>query len=253
MTSSEGSRPGIGAVERKPLATPEEIRKAFSEPPPPEGGGRPAAPMRPVPEVSTAGGLLELGLAVTGIGLTVFMVMHLGLLLTVLVGAQTMDSLASFLERYYLLQSVAPVLVIALIVHVVLSLRKIPVSLRQQVVLLNRTRAMRHFDTFTWGIQMVTGIAIAALVSIHLWVILVDLPIEAAKSGARVSGIYLWLYIPFLVAVESHISAGIYRVAVKWGINRRRVLHAVLNVWTVAALALGAAILVALYRLGGSA
>jgi len=209
--------------------------------------------MRPVPEVSTAGGVLELCLAVTGIGLAVFMVMHLGLLFTVLVGAQTMDSLATFLERYYLLQSVAPVLVIAAIVHVILSLRKVPVSLRQQVLLLKRTRAMRHFDTFTWGIQVVTGIAMAALGSIHLWVILTDLPIEAAKSGARVYGIYLWLYIPFLVAVESHISAGVYRVAVKWSINRRRVLHALLNVWTVAVLALGAAILVALYRLGGGA
>ncbi len=196
---------------------------------------------------------MEFALAVTGLGLSAFIVMHLCLLLTVLVGAGTMDSLASFLERYYLLQSVAPVLVVAIVAHVVLTLRRVPGSFRQQRLLLSRTGAMRHFDTFTWGVQLVTAVVIVALVSIHLWVILGDLPIEAAKSGARVSGIYLWLYIPFLVAVESHISAGIYRIAVKWGISRRRILHTILTIWTILALGLGAAILVALYRVGESA
>lgn len=250
MTLAEGSGPRPGSVGRKPLSTPEEIRKAFWEPSQSRGTGRAPMRTRRLPEVSSASGIMEFALAVTGLGLSAFMVMHLGLLLSVLVGAGTMDSLASFLERYYLLQATAPVLVVAIVAHVVLTLRRVPGSLRQQRLLLRLTGAMRHFDTFTWVVQLATGLAIAALVSIHLWVILVDLPIEASKSGARVNGIYVWLYVPFLVAVESHISAGVYRIAVKWGISRRRILHTVLTFWTAVALGLGAAILVALYRVG---
>ncbi|MEE8443095.1 MAG: hypothetical protein V3S37_05035 [Dehalococcoidia bacterium] len=253
MTAAESPETGPGSVERKPLATHEDIRKAFLEPSPSGAIGPAPAMVRRLPEGSSANGILEFSLAVTGLGLSVFMVMHLGLLLSVVLGAQTMDTLASFLERYYLLQATAPVLVVAIVTHVVLTLRRVPGSFQQQRLLLRVSRSMRHFDTFTWGIQLATGLAIAAFASIHLWIVLVDLPIEAIKSGTRVNGIYVWLYVPFLVAIESHISAGIYRIAVKWGISRRRLLHLFLIMWTVLVLGLGVAILVAFYRIGESA
>jgi fumarate reductase subunit C len=88
------------------------------------------------------------------------------------------------------------------------------------------------------------------LASIHLWVILTDLPIQAAKSGARVYGTYLWFYVLFLFLVEAHASAGIYRIAVKWSSVGRIWAHAALTVWMIVFLALGFAVLVALYGAG---
>ncbi|MBI2166115.1 MAG: succinate dehydrogenase/fumarate reductase cytochrome b subunit [Chloroflexi bacterium] len=195
--------------------------------------------------------VLELALSLTGVGLAVFMVMHMGLLFSVLIGTTAMDTLAGFLERYYLLQIGVVFLLLFLLGHIFLSVRKVPASFRQQSTLLRHIRSTRHLDTWTWAFQIVSGVALLGLVAIHLWVILTDLPVQATKSGARVFQIYLWLYIPFILIVESHMSIGIYRMAVKWGILSRRLAHPILLVWTALVLALGFAILVTLYRVGG--
>ena len=65
-------------------------------------------------------------------------------------------------------------------------------------------------------------------------------------------GIYLWFYIAYIVLVESRMSIGLYRLSVKWGLLARPWAHLILTAWTVAILSLGFAILVALYRIGGS-
>lgn len=195
--------------------------------------------------------LVEIGLSLSGAGLGLFMVMHLALLFTILIGATAMDALAEFLEGYYLLQAAVPFLVLLLAAHVLLSVRKTPATFAQQWTFMRHLRSVRHFDTWTWLFQIVSGIALLALIAIHLWVVLTDLPIQAAKSGTRVFEIYIWLYVPFVLLVESHLSFGIYRIAVKWGLLSRRWAHPLLLVWTAGVLSLGFAILVAFYRLGG--
>jgi fumarate reductase subunit C len=192
----------------------------------------------------------EVSLAVSGLALVGFMVMHLGLLLSSTLGAGVMDQLAAFLERYYLLHSAAPLLVLILAAHMVMALRKAPSGARAQVALFKHMRTLRHLDTWMWAVQLVTGAALVLLASIHLWVILTDLPIQAAKSGARVYGTYLWFYVLFLFLVEAHASAGIYRIAVKWSSVGRIWAHAALTVWMIVFLALGFAVLVALYGAG---
>jgi fumarate reductase subunit C len=192
----------------------------------------------------------ELSLAVSGLVLVGFMILHLGLLLSSMLGAGVMDQLAAFLERYYLLHSAAPLLVLILAAHVVLVLRKAPSGAGAQVALLKHMRTVRHPDTWMWAVQLVTGAALVLLVSIHLWVILTDLPIQAAKSGARIYGIYLWFYVPFLLLVEAHASAGLYRIAVKWSSVSRIWAHTALVLWMVVFLALGFCVLVALYGTG---
>ena len=195
---------------------------------------------------------LELALSASGIGLSGFMASHMGLLFTVLLGANALDTLASFLERYYLLHAFVPVLLVMFVGHVYLAARKVPTAFPQQRALMRHMRSLRHLDTWTWAAQVLTGIALLALASIHLWVVLADLPIEASKSGARVFGVYLWFYLAFIVVVEAHMSIGLYRLAVKWGLATRPWAHRILTAWTVAILSLGFAILVALYRIGGS-
>lgn len=193
---------------------------------------------------------MELALAISGVALVVFMALHMGLLLSSMVGVETMNRLASFLERNYLLQSVAPLLVLLILAHVILASRKIPSSTQQQLAMVKHMRTLWHVDTWAWGLQIITGLALLVLVSIHLWIILTDLPIQALKSGARVHGVYLWFYIPFVVLTEMHASAGLYRIAVKWGLMERRWAHITITLWTALFLALGFTILLTFYWIG---
>ena len=59
--------------------------------------------------------------------------------------------------------------------------------------------------------------------SIHMWTILTDLPITAAKSAARIQGgFWLVFYLILLPMVELHVGIGFYRICVKWGVVKRR-------------------------------
>jgi fumarate reductase subunit C len=194
---------------------------------------------------------LELATSASGLGLTIFMMMHLGLLSTVLVGAQTMDDLGGLLERTYLLHAMIGPLILFGLLHVFLAVRKVPTTFRQQRVLVSRARGMAHLDTWTWAFQVLSGAAVLMLASIHLWVILTDLPIEASKSGEHVAGMYLWIDIPFVLLVWGHICVGLYRIAVKWGFLARRWAYGVLGAYAVAALGLSSAVMASFYRLGG--
>jgi fumarate reductase subunit C len=194
--------------------------------------------------------MLDVATSVTGIGLAVFLFVHMGLLSSVLWGATSMDALGSFLERYYLLHSMAPLLILLILAHVLLVTRKAPTTFRQQWILVRQLRQMGHLDTWTWAFQVVSGAALMVFVSIHLWLSLTDLPIEAAKSGDRVST-YLWFDILFVLFVVGHACVGLYRIAVKWGLLSRRGAYGALAALTAAVLALEFAIVSTFYSLGG--
>lgn len=226
-------------------------------------GQAPSAPVvraqgKPVPQAHVVQRLsrwpfvFEVGLTATGIFLAGFMLMHMSLLSTVLSGKPTMNALARFLERYYLLHAAVPFLVAAFVIHIVTALRKVPGNVREQRSIWRATSGMGHLDTWTWYIQIFTALAVAVMASMHLWVILNNLPIGANKSGARVFQSYLWFYVPFVIFIEAHISVGLYRIAVKWHLIPRKYAHKVLMLWTVGFVGLGAAILAVFYRIGGS-
>lgn len=200
----------------------------------------------------SATGVSELALSISGVALATFMVMHLGLLSSVLLGTQSLDALATFIEYYYLLQVMAPFLILLLLIHASLTLRKVPATLRQQLVFLRQAHRLGHVDTWTWAVQLISGLALLIMASIHLWVVLSGLPIQAAKSAARVYSQYLWLYIPLLLFVESHITLGLYRVSAKWGLLSRHKAHVVFLLWSVVVLGLGFTILAIFYGLGGN-
>jgi len=208
---------------------------------------------QPIARPALPASILELALSASGVALVVFMLMHLGLLFSAVLGRQYMDDLADFLEGYYLLQAMIAPLILLGLVHVFLAARKVPTTFGQQRILVAQMRQLGHLDTWTWAFQILSGAALLIVASIHLWTVLTDLPIEAGKSGARVFGMYLWLYIPFVLLVEGHISIGLYRVAVKWGlVSRRLAAHLALLAWTALVLALGFTILATLYHIGGN-
>jgi len=194
--------------------------------------------------------MFDVATSVTGIGLAAFLFIHMGLLSTVLWGATSMDALAGFLERYYLLQATAPFLILLILAHVVLVTRKAPITFRQQWVMVRHLRQMGHLDTWTWAFQVVSGAALMVLASIHLWLSLTDLPIEAAKSADRVST-YLWFDILFVLFVVGHACVGLYRIAIKWGLLSRRGAYGALAALTAIVLALEFAIVSTFYSLGG--
>ena len=74
-----------------------------------------------------------------------------------------------------------------------------------------------------WLVQAVTAMIILIMGINHMWVVLTDLPITAAKSAARIQGgFWLVFYLILLPMVELHVGVGFYRILVKWGIIKSK-------------------------------
>jgi len=195
---------------------------------------------------------MELIQMASGVALVGFMWTHVCLVSSVLLGAPVMDRLAGFLEDTRLAYLGAPFVVLLFLLHAVLAARKIPFQIEERRSVMKVAGSLRHRDTFSWMAQVITGMAVLVLGAIHLWVILSGFPIQAAKSAARVHGVYVWFYAPLLLAVEVHMSVGLYRAAIKWGWVPRDAMHRLTTLTTIFFLALGSATLLALWRLGGA-
>ena len=248
-SSGAGNQQSVGALDPRAIAL--DLTQSTARPYPTSrqsgpSGAAPAIPAQP----SRRDAIFEVLTSLTGVGLFGFMLMHLTLLSSVLLGPKTMNTLAGFLEDNYLLQIGAVFLIPMLLAHIALTARKAPVTARRQQGLFRQMQWLRHEDTWTWVFQVVSGILLIALVAVHLTVILFDLPIQAAKSGARVFGDYLWFYLPFILLVEGHGSLGIYRVAVKWGPLARHKTHLALTIWSVFVIILGLSVLLTFYAIG---
>jgi fumarate reductase subunit C len=158
----------------------------------------------------------------TGVGLIAFMWSHMVLVASVNLGADVMDALARFLEGTYMAQVGGPMVGFAFLLHFVLAARKVPFRMEQQSTIWKHTRMLKHLDTWLWLIQAFTAMIILIMGSIHMWTVLTDLPITAAKSAARVQGgFWAVFYFILLPMVELHVGIGFYRIGVKWGVIKR--------------------------------
>jgi fumarate reductase subunit C len=166
---------------------------------------------------------IDVGEMISGILLVIFIFCHLFFVSTVLFGGngQVFTDLASWFETDLIwgisLAHLALLGVAALIlVHAVLVVSRVPLRLQDQWEVLKRGSLMRHFDTILWFFQVVTGFLIFAFAFAHLWHIFTDLPIEAVKSAEGAQTGYSWFYVPFLMVLAVHLSAGFYRIMIKW-------------------------------------
>jgi len=158
----------------------------------------------------------------TGVGLIIFMWSHMVLVASVNLGAEAMNTLARFFEETYMAQVGGPIIGCVFLLHFLLAARKIPFRMDQQTTIWKHSRVLRHTDTWLWVIQALTAMIILIMGSIHMWTVLTDLPITAAKSAARIQGgFWLAFYLILLPMVELHVGIGFYRIGVKWGIIRR--------------------------------
>ncbi len=159
----------------------------------------------------------------TGVGLIMFMWTHMILVASVNLGADAMNTLAQFFEDTYMAQVGGPIIALTFLFHFILAARKVPFRAEQQSTIWKHSRMLRHTDTWLWLVQASTAMLILIMGSIHIWTILSDLPISAAKSAARIQGgFWLVFYLILLPMVELHVGIGFYRIAVKWGFIKRK-------------------------------
>ena len=158
----------------------------------------------------------------TGAGLILFMWSHMVLVASVNLGTDAMNTLARFFEGTYMAQVGGPIIGFTFLLHFVLAARKVPFRVDQQSTIWKHSRILHHTDTWLWLVQVFTAMVILIMGSIHMWTVLTDLPITAAKSAARIQGgFWLVFYLILLPMVELHVGIGFYRIGVKWGFIRR--------------------------------
>ncbi|KAF0234203.1 MAG: fumarate reductase subunit [Desulfovibrionaceae bacterium] len=155
----------------------------------------------------------------SGAFLIMFMWAHLFLVSSVIIGPGVMNAIGHFFEATGMAQLGGPAIFAIFLTHFVLAARKIPFASKEQGLMLQNAKRMRHADTWLWVVQAVTAMIILIMGSIHMWVVLTDLPITAAKSAARIQGGWWMLfYLVLLPMVELHVGIGFYRIMIKWGV-----------------------------------
>lgn len=165
---------------------------------------------------------LDLLQMLTGAGLIIFMWSHMVLVASVNFGPGVMNAIARFFEDSYMAQVGGPLIGATFLMHFILAARKIPFRVEQQSAVWKHSRSLHHLDTWLWLVQVVTAMIILIMGSIHMWTVLTDLPITAAKSAARIQGgFWLVFYLILLPMVELHVGIGFYRIGVKWGFIQR--------------------------------
>jgi len=158
--------------------------------------------------------LVELG---TALVLLIFLQFHLLAVSSIILGAEAFNRDALFMDEYYISYVGIPLVILAILVHGVVAMRKAPWRIQEARVVYQHSRRLAHLDTWLWVVQILTGGAILILAAIHIWSTLITWPIEAQTSALRVQGGHFTFYLVLLAVAEVHAMAGLYRILVKWG------------------------------------
>lgn len=160
---------------------------------------------------------LDFWQAASGILLAVFVAMHLILEGTAVLSPKLTNVIAKFMEATYLTQIAAPVVVALVIFHFYIAARKMPFRAGELGIFVRHSRTFREADTWLWLVQVATAIVILVSVFFHVYTVMTNLPIEAAKSAVRLHSGWLPFFVVFLPCVILHTGIGVYRLAVKFG------------------------------------
>ena len=170
--------------------------------------------------------------SLTGFGLAIFLHMHMLFVSTIHFGRNVFDGLTEFLDGYYLAHIGIPPLILIFFIHFLLAARKIPVQFKDQIMAVRHATKIKHLDSCLWLVQVITGMGILLLATIHIWVILANWPISSALSITRVSNHwYLYMYMTLVLTGLAHTYIGLYRLMIKWlGAYRKRTVTVLLCV-----------------------
>lgn len=184
----------------------------------------------PSPQSSLLSGWLDWLQMLSGLALALFVLAHMCFVGSILFGAGALNAVAVFFEDTGLAQVGGPFLFLLLLFHGLLAARKMPFTTKSQILFWRQARMMRHRDTWFWVVQVVSGLLILVLGSIHMWNILSDLPITAAKGAAELqNGLWLFFYLLLIPAAALHACIGLYRIGVKWGVVTRATRNKILK------------------------
>ena len=182
----------------------------------------------------------------TGAFLAFFILGHLVLESSILIGADLYEKVAYFMEHTVpMAQPLIFIVTIVFFTHFVWAGRKIPGKLRERKKMLELGEKLKnsrkgwkqdphsdiklrsHFETSLWITQVRTGMIVLAAGAFHLFLILwniftdmgvvgqpVGLTVEVATSRVE-SGLWM-LYAVLMVSVVAHMAIGVYRLIVKW-------------------------------------
>ncbi|MTI79497.1 MAG: succinate dehydrogenase [Firmicutes bacterium] len=187
----------------------------------------------------------------TGLFLVGFLWAHLLFEGSMILGKDTFNSLSVALDENYLPFIGIPLTIIVFFTHFLTAGRRIPTRVQEQKVIWQHARTIKHFNTWSWIVQIVTGMLILILGSIHMWTVVTGWPIEADTSAQRVQAGYLWFYIPLLLLAVVHAGIGLYRQFVKWGWFNRKPVGILISIISSVFILLGIITLFAFFRLGG--
>ncbi len=190
----------------------------------------------------------------TGITLVGFVWTHMLFVSSVLFGTGMFNNVPAILDATGISYVGIFIVLVAILVHMAAAGRRIPIRWSDQQIVWSHARRLGHKDTWTWLFQVVTGILVLILASIHIWAVLSGWPINAHNSASRVQGGYFWLYLLLLGVAEIHAGVGVYRMFVKWGWIPRQKVSRVLLFVTCVIVGLGIAsllVLMFLVKVGG--
>jgi fumarate reductase subunit C len=173
--------------------------------------GKPARPNR-----------MEIFQAISGVMLLLFLWVHLLFVGSVIVNPAWLDWIGWFLEVIFVAQVGGPIVLLLMIYHFVIAARKMPFRAGELSTFWANAKQLRHKDTWLWLIQVATALIILVMASIHIFTMLTNLPINAARSAARVQGGWLPFYLILLPIAELHVGIGFYRLGVKYGYITRK-------------------------------
>jgi fumarate reductase subunit C len=165
---------------------------------------------------------MELVELATGLFLLVFLQFHLLAVSSIILGAAAFNRDSARMDEYYLSYVGIPLVILAILIHAVVALRKAPWKFKEMRVFMQHSRRLAHLDTWAWLVQIVTGLLVIILAAPHVWSVLVNWPIEAARSAARIQGGYFSFFLLLLLLAEIHAMVGLYRILVKWSWMHRQ-------------------------------
>lgn len=163
--------------------------------------------------------LLEL---TTGLFLLGFLQFHLLAVSSIILGPAAFNRDSAVMDEYYLSYVGIPLVILAILFHGLLAMRKAPWKFQEMRVFMQHSRRLAHLDTWAWLVQIITGLFILVLAFIHIAQVLHTWPIEFAKSAARIQGECFSHFVLLLLVAEIHAMVGLYRILVKWSWFKRQ-------------------------------
>ena len=167
--------------------------------------------------------MVDLVESITGVLLASFLFLHLLLISTVMLGNNLFNLLAKFMEDFYLTHTTMIAILLVLIIHVFLTLRRVSFDLSKQVQLIGHLKDINHLDSRLWLLQVITGLFLFMFIIIHIWSVFVSMPIDVNDISVKLVNIRWAVFNLILVMLAGiHTGIGIYRMGIKWGFIKYR-------------------------------